>query len=114
MKVTITDEERQALDDAHAGITALVKSTGNQGSRATEWACVFRAPSRLEWKRFVQTREKDVHSAVEAIFRSTCIFPPKATLEELLDQPGCAGIPFACVDAIAALTGVEGTTALAK
>lgn len=114
LKITITPEELQALDDANDGVTAVVRSTDKQGSKASQWVCVFRAPKRSEWKRYVQTRDKDQFTAIENLFRSTCVYPAKDVLDELLDAPGCAGIPYACLEAISTLTGVEASTETAK
>lgn len=109
-----TPDELAALDQANDGVTAVIRSTGLMGERASKWAVVLRTPRRAEWKRFVQTKEKDLHSAVETIFKAVCVYPPKERIEELLDGTGCAGIPFACLDAIAELNGVQGSSELGK
>jgi hypothetical protein len=114
VKITISDEELRALDDAHEGVTAVCRSTGELGARASSWVLVFRAARRLEIKRFTQTVDKDRHSAVEALFHSTCIFPDRAKRDELLEQPGCASVPFACLPHILTLSGVDASGELSK
>lgn len=108
ISIAITPDELKKLDDEHGGVTVAVRDAGLWGPQGPKWVCVFRAPTRTEWKRFVQTREKDLHSAVEALFHSTCIFPDRAKRDELLDAPGCVGVPFACIEHISKLIGSGG------
>lgn len=101
----LSEEQEAELRAAHPRLKVLRNVIRLDG--VPRYDLAFRPANRGEWKRWrmQQGDASQRHLAVEALFRSTCVFPPAPDLSAMLDE--FVALPEECADAMLSLTGLS-------
>lgn len=95
----LTAEQIQGYQAQHGRVAHVI-------GKDSAWECVFRKPSRAEYKRFRALAVSDNKAeAQEWLATVTAVFPDRTAFEALLDN--YPGIPEAAAGRLAELAGLS-------
>lgn len=101
----ISPEDIKTLEEKHGERIAHVKSRSSKDG-APLWECVFRKPTRAEWKHYKRQCHlpAEVADAQETLSVKCVVFPDRAAFDALLNA--WPAIPESCVDVFNELLGI--------